>query len=379
MRVLHVTDSFAPRVGGIEHQVEALARHQLDAGHLVRVVTAVPGEDPSHFSQLSTELELPVIRPTMSRVRISGSPHHLRRLARRGLRGPGVDVIHAHLSFASPLAVHTARYASRHGIPLALTVHSMWPDSALTTRSANLPYWWGPMHGAWSAVSSAATENVRRVIGHRTPITVVPNIVETSWWHPTAPLRATDPENLHIITVGRLARRKRIEPFVEVLRAARERIDPAIRLRVTVVGEGSRRAHVTQLLDENGMSGWVHLLGQQEPETIRDLLQDSDLFVAPAVRESFGIAALEARAAGLPVVGLRRNGLSDFIADGREGLLCPDDAGLTDALVELAERPAILARMREHTEANLPVLDAKDALRAVDELYERAQASTRRP
>ena len=374
MRVLHVADSFAPRVGGIERQVEALARHQLEAGHQVRVVADVPADG---MREPMTEADLTVIRPTMSRVRVSGSPHHLRRLARRALRGPGVDVIHAHLSLASPLAIHTARYASRHGIPLALTVHSMWPASPLTTRTANLPYWWGPIHGAWSAVSSAATVNVRRVIGPRTPISVVPNIVDTRWWHPTAPLRPTDPHDRHVGTVGRLARRKRIEPFIEVLRLARERIDPAVRLRVTIVGEGSRRAHVTQRLGQHGMSGWVHLVGQQEPETIRTLLQDADYFVAPAVRESFGIAALEARAAGLPVVGLRRNGLSDFITDGSEGLLCRDDAGLVDAVVTLAEQPATLTGLRAHTEQNLPVLDAKDALRAVDDLYERAFASIR--
>jgi glycosyltransferase involved in cell wall biosynthesis len=357
-------------VGGIERQVEALARHQLEAGHRVRVVTAIPDPD-----RLVDDELLPIVRPDHSRVFISGSPVHLRHLARRALRGPGVDVIHAHLSLASPLAVHTARYASRHGIPLALTVHSMWPDSVITTRSANLPYWWGPIHGAWSAVSTAATENVRPVIGRHTPIMVVPNIVETRWWHPTGTLRPTDPSEIRIITVGRLARRKRVEPFVEILRQVRDRLDPAVRLRVSIIGEGSRRPHVTQLLTEYGMADWVHLLGQQEPSTIRDALQDSDLFVAPARRESFGIAALEARAAGLPVIGLRRNGLSDFIADGREGVLCEDDSAMVDALVDLAVDPARLTAMRAHTNINLPTLDAKDALRAVDELYERAFAS----
>jgi glycosyltransferase involved in cell wall biosynthesis len=371
VRILHVTDSFAPKIGGIERQVEALARHQLDAGHHVRVVTAVPSEEPDVG-------DLGLIRPRGSRVRTSGSPRQIRQLSRRALYGRDVDVIHAHLSFASPLAVHTARYATRHGIPLALTVHSMWPERWIATRSANLPYWWLPIHGAWSAVSTAAIPNMKIVLGAQTEVMVVPNIVDTSWWHPTRPFRPTDARDIRIVTVGRLARRKRVEPFIEILREARSRLDPGVAMNVTIVGEGSRRARVTQLLNEYEMSGWVHLIGQQEPTFIRDLLQDSDLFVAPAVRESFGIAALEARSAGLPVIGLRRNGLSDFIDDGEEGVLCADDAAMADALVALCTDVSSLTRMRERTTSTPPSLDAKDALRAVDELYERARSSVPR-
>ena len=272
-----MTDSFAPRVGGIEHQVEALARHQLEAGHSVRIVTAVPDEVSEYAYG-----DLPVIRPPGSRVRTSGSPRQIHLLARRALRGPGVDVIHAHLSLASPLAVHTARYASRHGIPLALTVHSMWPESALLSRIANVPYWWGPIRGAWSAVSTAATENVRHTIGSQHHVMVVPNIVDTRWWHPNGPLRPTDPTDIRIVTVGRLARRKRVEPFVEILKAVGAQLPSGTAVKVTIVGEGSRRASLTRQLAQYGMSGWVDLIGQQDPAFIRDLLQSSDLFVAPA-------------------------------------------------------------------------------------------------
>ncbi|MEP6851260.1 MAG: glycosyltransferase family 4 protein [bacterium] len=374
MRILHVTDSFAPKVGGIEHQVESLARHQLAGGHEVGVVTAVPGDDVA---------ELAVLRPPGSRVRTSGSPRQLRLLSRAALGVGGFDVVHAHLSLASPLAVHTARYASRHHVPLAVTVHSVWPPRAVL-RVANLPYWFGPIRGAWSAVSAAAADSVRPSLGPDVRVDVVPNIVDTTWWHPQDRWPAADRtpgagrRPVHVVTVGRLARRKRVQPFLRVLREVRHRTPAEIGIRVTVIGDGPQRIQLAAMLRETGMDAWVELAGQLDPLDIRAVLHEADLFVAPARRESFGIAALEARAAGLPVLGLRGNGLSDFIAEGKEGLLADDDAGLADALVELLTEPELRAELRAFTLSHPPRLSAGDAVLAADELYERALGSAAR-
>ena len=71
-------------------------------------------------------------------------------------------------------------------------------------------------------------------------------------------------------------------------------------------------------------------------DQLRSIYRQADLFVAPAFLESFGIAALEARCAGLPVLAMRGTGITEFVADRREGLLADGDAGMTKALVEIA-------------------------------------------
>ncbi|MBV9592551.1 MAG: glycosyltransferase family 4 protein [Actinobacteria bacterium] len=364
MRILHVTDSYAPSIGGIERQVAALAGHQRRSGHDVRVVTAVPAgvdrPDPD------------VIHSAVARWRTSGSPLRVRSLSRRALEAPGgVDLVHAHLSVASPLAVHTARVASRRGIPTAVTVHSVWPRSTAAVRGANLPYWWGPIRAAWSAVGTVAAENVSWVLPALPEVLVVPNVVDTEWWRPSAPLRPTDPSAIRLVAVGRLAGRKRIGPLLDLLAAVlRDRPTPGLRLRI--VGDGPRRRELQEQGRRLGIEAHLDWLGERSPEQIRELLHDSDLFIAPAIRESFGIAALEARAAGVPVLALRGTGVADFITDGIDGHLAGDDAELGRILAALITAPDRLAGLRAVTETRPPGLGAETALAAVDELYERA-------
>ena len=69
-------------------------------------------------------------------------------------------------------------------------------------------------------------------------------------------------------------------------------------------------------------------------------MAEADVFVAPALLESFGIAALEAQAAALPVVGRSGNGLSDFIADGEGGVLVDSDRQMATVLAGMATTEA---------------------------------------
>jgi glycosyltransferase involved in cell wall biosynthesis len=84
------------------------------------------------------------------------------------------------------------------------------------------------------------------------------------------------------------------------------------------------------------MASWVDLPGHLPRTEVKQAMARSDVFVAPAVLESFGIAALEAHAAGLPVVGRRGTGLSDFIRDGEGGVLVGSDREMVSVLARMA-------------------------------------------
>jgi glycosyltransferase involved in cell wall biosynthesis len=79
--------------------------------------------------------------------------------------------------------------------------------------------------------------------------------------------------------------------------------------------------------------------------------------VQPSVKESFGLAALEARTAGLPVVARSQTGTSQFIRDGVEGLLADDDAGMAAAVVRLGQDRGLLARLAQNN-ASVPPEDS---------------------
>jgi glycosyltransferase involved in cell wall biosynthesis len=363
VRILHVTDSFAPSIGGIERQVESLARYQVARGHDVTIVTAVRGDGHAEFD---------VMHSLVSRWVGYTCPPYMAARAHRALRRGKYDVVHAHLSISSPLAVQTARIASRRGIPVALTVHSLWPRSTASLRFANLPYWLLPIRGAWSAVGSVAAQHVAEALPTLREVHVVPNIVDTEWWRPLTALRATDPREIRIIAVGRLAGRKRVDALLDVFASVRAGLADGVDVRLSIVGDGPRRRRLHEQATALGISDRVEWLGQQTQDQIRGLLHDSDLFVAPAVRESFGIAALEARASGLPVIGLRGNGLGDFITDGLDGVLVEDDRAMAVALLELVNTPGQLQGLRDRTAATPPSMTAREALDAADLLYQHA-------
>jgi glycosyltransferase involved in cell wall biosynthesis len=85
--------------------------------------------------------------------------------------------------------------------------------------------------------------------------------------------------------------------------------------------------------------------------------------------ESFGIAALEARCSGVPVLARRRTGIADFVEDGVNGRLADNDRELARALAEVAAAPELRRRMTEHNRAHVPETGWDDVLQRCDLAY----------
>jgi glycosyltransferase involved in cell wall biosynthesis len=343
VKVVHVSDCYLPRVGGIETQVAGLAHAQACSGHDVHVVTLTP----DHGRRTPDE-GVGVRRPTRHRPAVAAGVCDLDRI----LRTLDPDVIHAHTSLVSPLAATAARRGSRAGVATVVTVHSMWdPLSRAAYGAADRTVGWTRWPVLWTTVSEAAAATMRPVLPSR-PV-VVPNAVDVRFWQAVErPPRP--PDEIHVVAVGRLAPRKRPLDIVRVLADARRRLPRSIRLRATVVGDGPERRRLVRTLARRGMSGWVTLVGALGRPAVRDVLAGADVFLAPATRESFGIAALEARTAGLAVLARTGTGVADFVHDGREGLLAASRDGLTDALVILAHRAELRSAITEYNRATPP-------------------------
>jgi glycosyltransferase involved in cell wall biosynthesis len=120
------------------------------------------------------------------------------------------------------------------------------------------------------------------------------------------------------------------------------------------------------------MADWVHLHGQLPAAEIRQRYAGADLYVSPATLESFGIAALEARAAGLPVIAFAQTGVADFIRDGLEGALVGTDAEMASAMAALVTAPDRRMRIRLHNSGTTPSQTWPSVTRLSDELYAQA-------
>ncbi|MBI2246093.1 MAG: glycosyltransferase family 4 protein [Nocardioides sp.] len=378
MRVLHVTDCYLPRLGGIEVHVSNLAAHQRAEGADARVVTltdaslAVP--DPPWVVRVGREPG----RPADRGVSALSADTHLRDL----LTAWVPDVVHVHVSVFSPFATLAARRAAASGLPTLVTVHSMWsrlgPLPGVARVLLQLRRW--PVQ--WSAVSDAAARPLREMLGPELEVAVLPNAVAPAAWRPPsvadAPAdvgdRSQDPT---LVSVMRFTRTKRALPLARMLLQVREALPERVALRAVVIGDGPQLPSFGRFLARHDMSGWVDLPGRLSQEAVCDQLARSDVFVAPATLESFGIAALEARAAGLPVVASARSGIGEFVREGRDGLLAADDRAMVRAMVRLVTDSTLREAIRAHN-LHTPVShDWPAASARTRVLYDQARAVAR--
>lgn len=343
VRIAHVSDCYLPRTGGIETQVRALAMHQVANGDDVRVITATPG----NAAGVEVLDEIPVHRVTMPLP--LGLPIHLRTRheVAQLLRRDPVDVVHVHAGVVSPFAWGAVRAARETGTPCVVTVHSIWgpiagPGFAL---SDTLLRWstWGVQV---TAVSQTAARGIEAALPAVAPVLVTPNGIDAQAWR-VEHVPGRDDE-LRLVSVMRLAPRKRLIPLLRIVEMAHRSLLGAGHLRLTIVGDGPERATAERFIRSRGLTGVVRLAGRLGADEIKDVFAHSDVFVQPSVKESFGLAALEARSAGLPVVARAQTGTSHFVRDGVEGVLVSSDRGMAQALIALARDPARVRTMAEH-------------------------------
>ena len=366
MRIAHVSDCYLPRTGGIETQVRALALAQAQAGHDVRIVTATPGHGSVRAGRDEVD-GLPVLR-VAARLPFELPVHPRTRMHVQTLLGADpVDVVHVHAGVVSPFAWGAIRATRRLGVPTLVTVHSIWGGLARPAFAAGdrALRWTGPGL-AVSAVSERAAADVRRALGPDVTVHITPNGIDPALWQ-VEPIPGS-PQELRVVSVLRMAPRKRTEPLVEAIAQAAERL-PGVRVSAVLIGDGPERAGAQRRAHRRGMSDRIHFPGRLPRERILEHFAAADVYVQASVQESFGIAALEARSAGLPVVARSQSGTSGFVRPGIEGLLADDDAKLAQALVRLAQDRGLLERIAEHNRLIPPAQAWPQVLADVDSAY----------
>ena len=371
VRIAHVTDFYLPRLGGIEMHVSDLAARQAAMGHDVTVITTSPSAGTTDPRESPTVLRLTdgFRRP------MAVHPLGLNAVS-RALREGDYDVVHVHAGTWTPLAFWAALSCARSGVPVVATIHSLWAwaHPIFWVLDRLLGFARRPIR--WTAVSAVAASQVQRVVGAGGGVSVLPNGIDPERW--TVEPAPRDPDDVLLVAVMRLAFRKRPKHLLRMLRDTRRAVPPGVRVRAVIAGEGPSRRALERYLRRHCMTDWVSLPGRQSREQIRELYARADVFVAPADLESFGIAALEARCAGVPVVAKAGNGIAEFVRDGKDGLLVADDAAMTAALVRLCTQPLLRRALAGHGEARTSPVSWVRTLALTEDAYREAIAMTGR-
>ncbi|GAA0947016.1 glycogen synthase [Kribbella koreensis] len=336
MRIALVSDVYLPRLGGIEMHVHDLAVQLRRAGHAVTVFTATPADSPA--------TDVPVVRlPSLA-----GVPTSLDAL-RFALGSGEYDVVHAHTSFFSPLAWNATRLAADLNLPAVITLHSLpAPDGVvLPWLLAHVDRDFGP-RVRWTAVSEAVARRLRTVLPHR-PIAVLHNGIDPAPWQQPP----VDDHSLTIVSTMRLTQRKRPDALLETLQDIRRRVPADLPLRAVIIGTGPRAAAIARATRRRGLD-WVELPGRLTRYEIQQLYLAADIYLAPAELESFGVAALEARSAGLAVVAMASGGVGEFVRDGIEGFLVDDHEEMAEVTAGLLTDRPLLQKLQAHNRFTEP-------------------------
>lgn len=169
-----------------------------------------------------------------------------------------------------------------------------------------------------------------------------------------------------LITVGRLARHKRVDRIIEVVKEISEEY-PDISL--LVVGDGPEKEDLERLSQELGIGAQVSFYGKVAHEETVKLLAEADIFVLNSVYEGLPHVVLEAMACRTPVVATNIKGTNEAVAHGQTGLLVPpeNNEALKDKIIQLLSDEGLRKRLIENAyksvrekftwEKNLSVLE----------------------
>jgi len=123
-------------------------------------------------------------------------------------------------------------------------------------------------------------------------------------------------QDIVLVTVGRLVRRKGLPDLIRVIKHLN---NPHIKL--SVIGDGPEKEHLVNLSNSFGLKDQILFFGYVDDETKFQLLNISDVYVSTSKHEGFGIVFLEAMTAGLPIVCFDEGGQAEFLIDGKTGYL----------------------------------------------------------
>lgn len=338
MRILHI--SSAQAFGGGERYLVDLANALTTRGHDVYVATR-------RRSPLISELTLPqenMFELPLRNALDAKSAGGLTKL----IRSHGIEIVHAHMARDYPIAAYAARRTD--GAKLIVTRHVLFPLNRLHKLTLGRV-------SRVIAVSRAVERDLHaQALVSPEKITVVHNGVDVgrletvrSRFQRNDFCRRWDlPEDSLLVgTVGTFTPLKGHEDFLRAVAQVKE-VMPRAFFVISGIDSPQAQAYRSQLERlsvELGLEGRVRLISWMD--NIAELFCALDVFVSASHTESFGLAIVEAMAAGTAVVATATEGAQEIVEDGKTGILVPvrgiDQMAeeITDLLVNQSKRQEI--------------------------------------
>lgn len=338
LRIVHITKRFWPFSGGVERYVEDLAREQLRRGHVPVILT--PDRDlvtrsserlPSaeYYRELRIE-RVPALGNARKQLPIGRFGAILRTLR-------WAEVVHHH----DPRFLFETALLARRLLPFRLIFHThgliLHTDSYRRLKRILLTTYYGPALRHLIDAVVADSEGDRALLDRTAGVSgdhvhLVRNAIDLTPFLPIEP----EPEEGLLLVFGRIDRHKGLALLLRSLAG----ISRPWRLAVAGTGPDDLVAELRSLADGLGIADRVRWEGQVSDDDLRRLLGRASLVVFPSEFEGFGLALLEAMAAGRPVVANAIPTHAEILGPELAQLLVPfADRAATEAIAGLLDAP----------------------------------------
>jgi glycogen synthase len=373
MRILLMSASYAPVLGGLQTVTAALAGALTRRRHEVRVVTGryprtLPARDEIDGVPVERRLFL---RPRLAQLRggradlFVASLYHtpaVRLGLARLMRTFRPDVVNVHFPDAQIPFVLSLRRRFRFRLVVSLHGHDVErfsPEDARRDVSRDLR---GLLLEA-DAVTACSRHLLRAACNLEPSVgpkgMTIYNGIDPDRFRDGDSCRHSRP---YVLALGRLTWKKGFDLLLEALARLGPR-GPDLLL----AGQGEQQSELESLARRLGLSGRVHFLGTVSQAEVVRLLNGSLFLAVPSRAEPFGIVALEALAAGKPVLATRVGGMAEFLSDlpSDGGMVCLVPADIDGLEQGLLDRLAFAASGRDGVATGVRIREDYSWARAI--------------
>jgi len=258
-----------------------------------------------------------------------------------------LDLVHVHYALPHALSAWMARkIAGREDLPIITTLHGT--DITIVGNDPsylNVTRYSVEVSTSVTAVSNWLSKRVNEVVDCECDTKVIYNFIDTEKFAPgetemTRKLREVQNSPV-LIHLSNFRPVKRIDDVIEIFFRVRSKMP----VRLLMIGDGPDRSAAEAKVNASPWKNDVHFLGDHD--AAEEVLPGGDLMLFPTDSESFGLAALEAMACGVPVIGAKAGGLPEVVEDGISGRLFQvgDVEGMANAALEILSDRTTLATM----------------------------------
>ena len=288
-----------------------------------------------------------------------------------------LDLMHVHYAIPHAATAWLAKQMLEHeGLHLKIVTTLHGTDITLVGQDPSyytLTKFSIEQSDAVTAVSAYLREETYRAFGcGDCEVRVIPNFISAADYHPPTDdsfRRRLAPKgggHRVLVHVSNFRPVKRIGDVVRIFAGVRQQLPATL----VLVGDGPDRDAAEQQVDSLGLRKDVRFLGKVE--SVGDVLRGADLFLLPSATESFGLAALEAMACGVPVVASAAGGIPEVVEDGKTGFLAPpgDVATMVDRALRALGNADEHSRLKRNAAARALDFSADRVVPRYEALYE---------